>query len=209
LHQARSDCRAETLRLHQHARTLAYHTARGAGGGLCRPHLRGSEGTPRQTRVVRAHFDFDGDLVEPAESAAIPDLSSFASAANCRVRVDHIPHSSDSGMHPVIEDAMRSVTSPDQQGPDGPLTAFEKTEAALRDRCASAEFDAPSFNRKVARCALSRCRGMCCYDGVYVDENTADVIQRLAVERAADFREMGLDLPDGSSWKTGGVRQVW
>jgi hypothetical protein len=95
----------------------------------------------------------------------------------------------------VIADANDAVSPPGQQDRDAALTAFEKTEATLRDRCASAEFDAPSFNRKVARCDLSRCRGMCCYDGVYVDENTADVIQKLAIEREADFRNMGLDLP--------------
>lgn len=93
-------------------------------------------------------------------------------------------------------DASPSVTHPDRQRPDAPLTAFEKTEVTLRERCASAEFDAPSFNRKVARCDLSSCRGMCCCDGAYVDQNTAEVIQKLAVERAADFRRMGLDLPD-------------
>jgi hypothetical protein len=96
----------------------------------------------------------------------------------------------------VSADANHSVTHPDRQRRDAALTAFEKTEVELRERCASAEFDAPSFNRKVARCDLSSCRGMCCYDGAYLDENTAEVIQKLAVEREADFRKMGLELPD-------------
>ncbi len=58
------------------------------------------------------------------------------------------------------------------------------------------EFDLPSFTRKLARCELSRCRGMCCYDGAYVDEDTGRVLEELAVDRAADFRDMGLDLPE-------------
>jgi hypothetical protein len=37
---------------------------------------------------------------------------------------------------------------------------------------------------------------MCCYGGVSVDDHTADVLQRLSTERASDFREMGLELPD-------------
>jgi hypothetical protein len=79
---------------------------------------------------------------------------------------------------------------------DGPLTAFEKTEERLRECCAAAEFDVPSFNRKLARCDLSSCRGMCCYDGVYVDEHTGQVLEKLALERKADFQRMGLDLPE-------------
>ena len=37
---------------------------------------------------------------------------------------------------------------------------------------------------------------MCCYDGVYVDDHTAEVLKKLAAERAADFRKMGLSLPE-------------
>jgi len=97
---------------------------------------------------------------------------------------------------PVIGDENSSAAQPDRQRRDAFLTAFDKTEVALRERCATAEFDAPSFDRKVARCDLSHCRGMCCYDGVYLDENSVDVIRKLAVERETDFRDMGLDLPE-------------
>jgi hypothetical protein len=37
---------------------------------------------------------------------------------------------------------------------------------------------------------------MCCYGGVSVDKDTADVIQKLATERKSDFKKMGLDLPE-------------
>lgn len=75
------------------------------------------------------------------------------------------------------------------------LTAFPGTEAWLRDACADAELDIAAFQRPLARCDLSRCRGMCCYDGVYVDNNTADVLQQIAGARAAAFREAGVTLP--------------
>jgi len=75
------------------------------------------------------------------------------------------------------------------------LTAFPDTEKWLREACADAELDKPAFQRRLARCDLVGCRGMCCYDGVYVDGNTAEVLQRISQERAADFEEIGVTLP--------------
>jgi hypothetical protein len=75
------------------------------------------------------------------------------------------------------------------------LTAFPQTERWLRDNCADAVLDLPAFQRPLARCDLSRCRGMCCYDGVYVDANTADVLQRISGLRAAEFEDCGVVLP--------------
>jgi hypothetical protein len=37
---------------------------------------------------------------------------------------------------------------------------------------------------------------MCCYGGVAVDNSTAEVLQQLSEERASDFLEMGLELPE-------------
>ena len=75
------------------------------------------------------------------------------------------------------------------------LTAFPETEKWLRDNCADAVLDVPAFQRRLARCDLSSCRGMCCYDGVYVDANTADVLQEISWSRATDFGESGVTLP--------------
>ena len=89
------------------------------------------------------------------------------------------------------------------------VTAFAETEKKLRERCATVEFDTPSLTRKLGRCELSHCRGMCCYDGVYVDEDTGRVLETLAVVRAADFRDMGLDLPpqilEKDRWRPSGL----
>jgi hypothetical protein len=75
------------------------------------------------------------------------------------------------------------------------VTAFPATEQWLRDTCAGAELDVPAFHRPLARCDLAHCRGMCCYDGVYVHNATAEVLQHLAATRAAEFREAGTALP--------------
>ena len=48
------------------------------------------------------------------------------------------------------------------------LTAFPRTEAHLRRTLAAAPLHVASLRRPLRRCALERCRGMCCYDGVYL-----------------------------------------
>jgi hypothetical protein len=76
------------------------------------------------------------------------------------------------------------------------LTAFARAEADLRGRLASASVDAASFNRPLSRCSLAHCRGMCCYDGVYVSDDEAEVIQALATREGEFFRAQGLELPE-------------
>jgi hypothetical protein len=76
------------------------------------------------------------------------------------------------------------------------VTAFEELEAVLRERCKDAKLSPAEFQRKLSRCSLSTCRGMCCYGGVSIDDSTAAVLQQLSTERASDFRDMGLELPE-------------
>jgi len=76
------------------------------------------------------------------------------------------------------------------------LTAYAADEVALRGRMAGGRVDAESFRRPVARCEISTCRGMCCYDGVYVSRESAAVIQRVAKEHAEFFTGRGLQLPE-------------
>src|SRR6266545_960914 len=84
----------------------------------------------------------------------------------------------------------------DSDRTSGNLTAFAEAEAALVESCAAAPVDGAAFQRKLSRCSLRRCHGTCCYDGVHVDDDTAATLQRLADQRADEFREMGLRLPD-------------
>src|SRR5207248_569662 len=75
------------------------------------------------------------------------------------------------------------------------LTAFPQTEAALRGQLATAGLAVESLRRPLQRCDLSVCRGMCCHDGVYLEEDEARVIADLAEREADFFRSLGLDLP--------------
>ncbi len=84
----------------------------------------------------------------------------------------------------------------DSDRTSGHLTAFASAEAALVESCAAAPVDGAAFRRKLSRCSLSNCHGTCCYDGVHVDDDTGTILQRLADQRADEFREMGLSLPD-------------
>jgi hypothetical protein len=92
------------------------------------------------------------------------------------------------------------------------ITAYPADEGDLRARMACASVDAESFRRPLARCEISACRGMCCYDGVYVSRESAGAIERVAREHARFFTGLGLRLPErviveGTwSWKAGGLK---
>lgn len=73
---------------------------------------------------------------------------------------------------------------------------FAGIEAAVRQKCAAMPIDGKSFARRMERCSLPACRGMCCYDGVHVDAPTEAAITVIASARRPAFAAMGLDLPD-------------
>ena len=85
------------------------------------------------------------------------------------------------------------------------LTVFKATRDLLRDRLKSARVDPSEFRRKLKRCELASCRGICCYDGASVDATTGETVQELADRRGADFATMGLTLPkqviETTQWK--------
>ena len=105
-----------------------------------------------------------------------------------------------------------SPATDSSQNSEASLTAYAEDEAALRSRMAGGRVDAESFRRLVARCEISTCRGMCCYDGVYVSRGSAAVIQRVSQEHADFFAGRGLQLPEEVivegdwSWKRGGLK---
>src|SRR5262245_48050383 len=75
------------------------------------------------------------------------------------------------------------------------LTAFGLTEALLRQRLAGAGIAAETLRRLLRRVELIACHGMCCHDGVYLEEEEAVVLADLAEREAKFFRALGLDLP--------------
>jgi hypothetical protein len=95
---------------------------------------------------------------------------------------------------------------------EGSLTAYPDDEVMLRRRMNGGSVDAASFQRPVKRCQISVCRGMCCYDGVYVSREAATVIERVAGEHAGFFAGLDLRLParvivEGDwAWKRGGLK---
>jgi hypothetical protein len=81
------------------------------------------------------------------------------------------------------------------QGYEAPLTAFPRTEAQLRRSLAKAPLHAESLRRPLARCRLEKCKGMCCYDGVFLGAEEAAVVEEVAAREADFFRDLGLRLP--------------
>ena len=79
---------------------------------------------------------------------------------------------------------------------DVSLTGYPLSEKRLRQNLSKVVLDLKAFEQKLIRCELSSCRGMCCYDGVYVDEDAASAIQKLAEEEADFFEGLGLNLPE-------------
>ncbi|MCZ2207831.1 hypothetical protein [Cylindrospermopsis raciborskii] len=75
------------------------------------------------------------------------------------------------------------------------LTAYTQTEQTCRDELNQSTLDIDSFKQNLQRCSLSSCHGMCCNEGVFVNEETAEVIQRVVEEEADFFKALGLDLP--------------
>jgi hypothetical protein len=76
------------------------------------------------------------------------------------------------------------------------LTAFTTSQKTLRNKLASATIGRTEFARKIKRCSLDSCRGMCCYDGASVDAATATKIQKVSDQHRPRFSSMGLSLPD-------------
>lgn len=95
---------------------------------------------------------------------------------------------------------------------DETLTAYPADEAGLRRRMTGGSVDAGSFQRLVARCEISTCRGMCCHDGVYVSPESAAVIEQIAKAHTGLFNGLDLQLADRVivegdwPWKTGGLK---
>lgn len=52
--------------------------------------------------------------------------------------------------------------------------------------------DGRAFSQKLARCNISECRGMCCYDGVYIDSVTELALANLSRDHAVDLEKIGL-----------------
>ena len=75
------------------------------------------------------------------------------------------------------------------------LTGYPLSAKRLKEKLLKVVVDRDAFEQKLNRCELSTCRGMCCYDGVYVEEDAASTIQKLTEEEANFFEGLRLNLP--------------
>jgi len=76
------------------------------------------------------------------------------------------------------------------------LSAYPETRAYLAELLCDAEVDHTSFSRPLRRCELSRCRGTCCHDGVFLNPDEATAIRSLVETERATFEALLPDLPD-------------
>ena len=76
-----------------------------------------------------------------------------------------------------------------------PRTAYPATESALRAALAHAPLDRESFERPLARCALARCHGTCCAEGVYLNAEVAATVRNLLRRDGELFRSLGMERP--------------
>ena len=79
--------------------------------------------------------------------------------------------------------------------PDAPSLAFPATARALRDAFADAPLDAASFARPLVPCALARCRGTCCTEGVTLNAEEALVLRALVRREGQALRALAPAMP--------------
>ena len=88
-----------------------------------------------------------------------------------------------------------------------PRTAYPATESALRAALWDAPLDRGSFERPLAPCRLSHCRGTCCSEGVHLNREVAAVLRHVLEREAETLREVGMERPEEALVEEdGGVR---
>ncbi|CAK0779931.1 DUF3109 family protein [Azospirillaceae bacterium] len=80
--------------------------------------------------------------------------------------------------------------------PAAPTSAYQVDIRHLRRMLRRKRIDIGSLRRKVRRCCLDECLGMCCAGGVGLSRDEKNVIERLAADHRALFAEIGLGLPE-------------
>jgi hypothetical protein len=78
---------------------------------------------------------------------------------------------------------------------DPAITAYPETLEWLADTVASMRVDTASLQRPLSRCDLSKCRGTCCHDGVYLGPEEAEVLRGVVAGAREEIEAMGIHLP--------------
>jgi hypothetical protein len=72
------------------------------------------------------------------------------------------------------------------------LSAYPETEKTFRGKLKGSSIELDSFNRPLKPCNLNKCKGMCCYDGVYVNEEEDRVITTIWKQHNDFFKSLGI-----------------
>jgi len=75
-------------------------------------------------------------------------------------------------------------------------TLYPATRDYLAELLRTAEVDYKAFERPLQRCELSRCRGTCCHDGVYLTGHEATHLRSFVDEHREKLDSMVSDLPE-------------
>jgi hypothetical protein len=75
-------------------------------------------------------------------------------------------------------------------------SAYPDTLAEIRQKWKNIKINVQSFKQALSPCYPSKCYGMCCYDGVYLEPEEVTVIKNIVVTESHFFKRIGLELPE-------------
>ncbi len=75
------------------------------------------------------------------------------------------------------------------------IAGFPQSRENLADMVREMSLDVEALSRPLRRCELSRCRGTCCHDGVYLSSEEARVVRDCSSEVGEALSREGLALP--------------
>lgn len=77
------------------------------------------------------------------------------------------------------------------------LTLFPETASDIGVQIRECQVDHDAFTQTLKPCTLERCKATCCYDGVYLSQEEAEMLEILIDLEAASFQKFGLHDGDG------------
>jgi Protein of unknown function (DUF3109) len=76
--------------------------------------------------------------------------------------------------------------------PRSAITSYPHTESLFKTTLSAQNIEWDSFTRPLRQCDTRACGGMCCYDGVYVNDESEQVISTLWRTQRAFFKTVGI-----------------
>lgn len=86
-----------------------------------------------------------------------------------------------------------------------PNPIWQSHYESWRERFANLTVDWGALHYKISKCTVSSCHGMCCYDGVYIENDLKETFDNLLNNKKKALEELGVDLSRGGivegEWK--------